>query len=85
MYVQISTEKGENNTEGAYEMKQKYKINKNARYNKNGKLIHSGELNPITENELQNKKSDEEVTEKQIIFDSKAANAGKRYSTPQLK
>ena len=84
MYVKISTEKGQNNTEGTYKMEQKCIINKNIRYNIHGIIIDSGELNPIAENELENKKSDEEVTEKQIIFDSKPAIIGKRSSVQHV-
>ena len=66
-------------------MEQKSNRKGNARHNINGRLIDSGELNPIAENELQNKKSDEEVTEKQIIFDSKAVIIGKRSSVQHIK
>lgn len=43
--------------------------------NNNNKLIHNGNLNPIIENDSENKKSDEEVNSQQFVVDSKVYKA----------
>ncbi len=84
MYVQVPTEKEKDRSESTYK-KEKSKIMQNRRYNVNERLLESGELKPITENELQNKKSDEEATQKQIFLDSKAAKNRKPSSVQHVK
>lgn len=79
MYVQVSTENERKHTVSAYKKEESCVI-RDARYNTNGRLVDSSELKPITENDLENKKSEEEVTEKQIFQDSRVARIGKPSS-----